>query len=432
MAQERQITLEEIARGIDKGLNTADERRGAAFEQLGVARQAKSTTLRREHARLSEKYGADHPRVQAILSKGVINEEMRIQVAAETIRARTEIPFVDGSTWILHGFVRNKDRQGVPDLTVALYDPNGDRVNNLGQACTDANGYFKIISKDANSIGASNVYVRVSSGSGVFLFADKNPLLPKLGRLDYNEIELSGGTVVCVSPPEPPGGPSPQPSDIWVVSGRVTNTQGTGLSNLIVSIHDKDFFFDDRLGQTVTDQNGYYKLSYRTSEFRDLIERKPDIYLNVLDQNGETLYSSKEIRFESGRVEIINVVIAKDAVPKWQSDTAPLRMPDDTWVVNGRVIDAQGNPLSGYLVTVADKDIFRDDVSGTTTTDANGRYTLSYRTEDFRDVLESKPDIYLKVKDPSGKTVYTSKQIWFEAGRVETIDVIVGKDVTGR
>ena len=78
----------------------------------------------------------------------------------------------------------------------------------------------------------------------------------------------------------------------------------------MVSVYDKDLFFDDRLGQAKTDENGNYQLVYRTEDFRDLIERKPDIYVKVMDQNKTTLYSSKgAIRYEAGRVEIINVEI---------------------------------------------------------------------------------------------------------------------------
>jgi hypothetical protein len=423
MDQDRQITLEDIARGIDKGLATADSQRGSALERLDTTRQAKDTSLRREHARLSSKYGSDHPRVQLIANKVAINQELRIQVAAETIRARTEMPIVDGNTWVLHGFVRDQFRQAAPNLTVALSDPSGSRLNGLGQACTGANGYFKVVSMDANAIGAGAAYVRVLSTSGGVLFADKTPLQPALGRLDYKEITLSGDAEVCVSPPEPPTSTA-QAKDTWVVSGRVSDQKGKGLNQLFVSIYDADLFFDDRLGQVETDLNGYYTLSYRTQDFRDLIERKPDLYLKVLDQE-ETLYTSEgTIRFEAGRKETINIVIP---VNKF-SDTMPItyRTPSDTWIVKGTVTDLQGKPLVGYTVTIFDKDILRDDVLGVTKTNASGEYTLSYRTQDFRDAFETEPDLYLTVKQ-GDKTVYTSKQIWFEAGRVETIDVVVGK-----
>lgn len=428
MAQDRQITLDDIAKGVDQGLTTADTQRGASLERLDMTRKAKDTSLQREHARLSVKYGADHPRVQAIANKVATNQEFRVQVATETIRAKTEIPVVDENSWVLHGFVRDQARQGVSNVTVALYDPNGGRLNGLGQACTVANGYFKIISKDANAIGASAAYVRVLSTGGPFLFADQSPLQPALGHADYKEITLSGGTAVCVSPPEPPTSSTSQPGDLWVVSGRVTNTKGEGLKDLLVSIYDRDFIFDDRLGQVGTDLNGFYTLSYRTQDFRDLIERKPDLYLKVLDQQGKILCTSEEsVRFEAGRIETINVVIAEPS----SGSTSPAT--PDVWIVNGRVTDVQGKPLAGYAVTLYDKDFFFDDRLGMTTTDDMGFYTLSYQTKNFRDLIESNPDIYVQVMDTEGEVVYTSKgEIRFEAGRVETIDAVVGRDATGR
>lgn len=433
MAQDRQITPYDVAKGIDQGLGTADAQRSAAFDRLAVTRQAKDTSLRREHERLSLKYDSDHPRVQAIGNKVVNNQELRLQVAAETIRSKIAVPIVDADTWVLHGFVRNEARQGMPNLTVALFDSNGSRRNNLGHACTDGNGYFRIISKDINNVAGSAVYVRVLSAGGAVLYADKNPLLPKLGLSDYKEILITGDTAVCVPPAEPPTAAS-QSSDLWVVNGRVTTTEGQGVGNHIVSIFDKDFIFDDRLGQSQTDQNGYYTLTYRTADFRDLIERKPDIFLKVLNQEGKTLYTSKEtVRFEAGRVEIINVVLAAGLVTAQGSGVFSAQTSTDVWVVKGQVRDMQGHALRGYLVTVYDKDFRSDDWLGSATTDDNGHYTISYRTQDFRDFFESKPDLYLQIKDPNGEIVYTSKgNIWFQAGRLETIDAVVGRGGTGK
>src|SRR6185295_12966053 len=117
MAQDKQITVDEIAQGIDRGISTADLQRGIALERLDTARQAKDTSLRREQARLTDKYGSDHPRVQHLANKVAINQALRVQVVAETVRAKTEIPIVDQNTWVLHGFVRDVAGQGAPNLT---------------------------------------------------------------------------------------------------------------------------------------------------------------------------------------------------------------------------------------------------------------------------------------------------------------------------
>ena len=58
------------------------------------------------------------------------------------------------------------------------------------------------------------------------------------------------------------------------------------------------------------DEHGYYSFTYNTEDFRDLVERKPDLYLKVLDRDGRTLFTSEQkIRYEAGRVEVVNITI---------------------------------------------------------------------------------------------------------------------------
>lgn len=100
--------------------------------------------------------------------------------------------------------------------------------------------------------------------------------------------------------------------DKWIVRGQVTDENDQGIGGLIVSVYDEDCIFDDRLGSTLTDENGYFMLNYRTEDFRDLIEAKPDIYLKVLDKEGKTLYTSeKAVRYEAGHVEAFDIGIGK-------------------------------------------------------------------------------------------------------------------------
>ena len=310
MNKPKEIAFADVSREIDGGIAGADKLRADQIEQLIVARQAKETGLQREQARLTKKLGADHPRVAAIAGRLKVNVGMRRDLALESARARTELPKVDETTWALLGFVRDKDLHGVPGLTVALYDGKGKWVEHLGYACTGDNGRFRI---EARSVGQVDgpVYVHVLSGQSVDLYADQVPLAPAGGKVDYREIILSrnGQTTTCPPPGGSPRGPAVAPGE-WIVRGRVTDSEGKGLSGLTVSVYDKDLFFDDRLGQTGTDENGNYLLTYRTEDFRDLIERKPDIYVKVMNQNGDTLYTSKgAIRYEAGRVEIINAQI---------------------------------------------------------------------------------------------------------------------------
>ena len=323
MAQEKTIRLDDVSRGIDKGINTADEERAATLERLQFVRQAKTTSLTTEQARLTTKYGADHPRVQALQSRVATNEGLLSNLVAETGRARTEVPTVDERTWVLHGYVRDQNGTAAPNVTVALFDQKGSRLDKLGYACTNGEGYFRVVARDSKNIGANPAYIRALNNQGATLYADSKALAPELGGVDYREITLSGEAVICVPPPEPPAGPPDKPpdtppsqapdatADAWVVRGRVTDESGIGLAGLMVSVYDKDLIFDDRLGETKTRPDGTFSMIYHAEDFRDVIERKPDIYLKVLDQRGNTIYSSKNsVRYNAGRTETFEITIA--------------------------------------------------------------------------------------------------------------------------
>ena len=61
-----------------------------------------------------------------------------------------------------------------------------------------------------------------------------------------------------------------------------------------------------------------------------------------------------------------------------------------------------GRPLPSLIVRAYDRDLVFDDQVGFTTSDDNGRFEIRFHREDFSDVRESQPDLYLRVYDPSG------------------------------
>jgi len=319
MAKAKDVSFEEITRELDRRIEGADTLRADKLDGLTAMRGVKESRLKREQARLTAKLGAEHPRVIEINDRLTMNTMMIRDLKLEASRARTEAPQVDQNTWMLHGFVRDKSLKPAANLTVALFDPNGGRIGDLGHGCTDANGYFRITSKNASKV--SKAFIRVLAKDGSTLHADNTAVQPQAGTIDYREIILSGEELGCVPPPEPVDStpvdtdkgeetaPLTLPRDFWVVRGRVTKA-GKGLSGVFVSIYDDDLFFDDRLGEAETDEQGNYSLTYQTADFRDLIERKPDLRLKVLDRHGDVLHTYEgQIWYEAGRIETIDIEI---------------------------------------------------------------------------------------------------------------------------
>ena len=94
--------------------------------------------------------------------------------------------------------------------------------------------------------------------------------------------------------------------------------------------------------------------------------------------------------------------------------------------VHGVVVEAEsGRPLAGMLVRLYDKDVVLDDFLGETRSDDAGGFELGFTESQFRDIFETRPDLYLHVYDPSGRTLlHTSEsQVRFNAQREEFFEV---------
>lgn len=61
-----------------------------------------------------------------------------------------------------------------------------------------------------------------------------------------------------------------------------------------------------------------------------------------------------------------------------------------------------GRPLTNLVVRAFDRDLIFDDKIGYTNTDDDGRFEIRFGAERFRELFESRPDIYLRIYDRSG------------------------------
>jgi len=61
-----------------------------------------------------------------------------------------------------------------------------------------------------------------------------------------------------------------------------------------------------------------------------------------------------------------------------------------------------GRPLANLVVRAFDRDLLFDDKLGYTNTDDDGCFEIRFGMARFRDLFESKPDIYLRIFDQDG------------------------------
>ena len=310
-------TDKEIFEKLDFAFDGLDSERARGLQRLKIFHSIKNDGALREKNRLKAKYGAEHPRVKKLDERLTYNTGLSKELDVEIERTEITQPFFDINTWMVHGRVLDKEGKGISELTMALYNKNKVWVEELGHACTDDRGYYSIRyrvepEKKQEILETRELFLTVTDSAFKVLHRETEPLFVKIGQIDFRLIVLEDKGGIC-EPPQPGNNQTAAvPSDVWLVRGKVVYENGEPGRGLTVSLYDKDLVFEDKLGTTVTDEDGHFMLSYRADDFRDLIEANPDIYVKVLDKERKTLYSSrKSVKCEGGRVEVFNIKVKR-------------------------------------------------------------------------------------------------------------------------
>jgi hypothetical protein len=71
---------------------------------------------------------------------------------------------------------------------------------------------------------------------------------------------------------------------------------GKPLSGLLVCAFDKDILRSDFLGKTKTGSDGKFIIEYDSKEFKDLVDKNPDIYIEIYGSRAADSYKQKRVK----------------------------------------------------------------------------------------------------------------------------------------
>jgi len=115
------------------------------------------------------------------------------------------------------------------------------------------------------------------------------------------------------------------------ITGRITEREsGLGVRGLNVRAYDRDLLFDDLLGTVTTDAEGRFEMVYAEKDFRELFEKRPDVYLSIYAPPFKSLFDTKDsIRWGARELEHFELQIDSERL----GALAPTRSDDE--VVGG-------------------------------------------------------------------------------------------------
>ena len=129
------------------------------------------------------------------------------------------------------------------------------------------------------------------------LLLKTSAVVPSDGKDQTIDVDIP----VIVVPPDPGGDVT------YTVVGTVTSPDRAGVNGLRVQIVDKNVGPDVFLAQTVTNEDGSYKVSFVAKSLDQRCKQKPDLQARAYA--GETFLAASEVRYYANTLETLNVTL---------------------------------------------------------------------------------------------------------------------------
>lgn len=198
------------------------------------------------------------------------------------------------------------------------------------------------------------------------------------------------------------------PPPTYSVQGSVRDTATNPIAGLIVCAFDLRPAGETLLGETTTNPDGQYQISFSGDQIPHTSDgfQSPNLVVRAFSQDAQQLAES-DLKPNAGQAETVDLAI--DSGPRL--------------VVRGQLRTADGRPQAGVRVRAYDKDMRHEQLLGEIMTDSDGNYEISYFAFQFRRAEKGSADLVVGVLDAADQELARS-QVIFNAREEEIVALI--------
>jgi hypothetical protein len=273
-----------------------------------------------ETQRQGMQLGENHPRVTSLQKHMKENAAFLADIEVELELANIKMPEAGKGDALIHGRVSDENKRGIAQLTVKIEDENGQSLGFAGQSTTDASGYYALVldTKKLEKLAKlDGIILALANPAGRVVYREPEAIKVAAGDRLVINVTLRRQNLSLIVEKENPDlkkdADTGEPAGIWTIKGHITRTGSAQVSDLTVSLFDKDQVFTHLLGLAVTDKDGHFLFAYKEKDIKDILISQPDLYIKVRDAGGNLLYSSrKTIVLGDSREQAVTIRIRKE------------------------------------------------------------------------------------------------------------------------
>lgn len=215
----------------------------------------------------------------------------------------------------INGRIIDQTEQGVEGLRIEAWDKDLFFDDSVGNAETDAEGFFEIPRFDEKYFKEliarrPDLYFKLFIGEESIPAQEFELTVtpphgkPITGRGDSVFWKLAAGeTKVLIRLAQPVA------SQVFKVNGTVLHPDGTPVAGATVKAFDKNIRAETLLGEVTTDKAGRYEITYHAETFLQSGKKRPDLIVRAFDQAGEEIACTAQPIYNAGQVEEVTLVV---------------------------------------------------------------------------------------------------------------------------